>query len=103
MTRIGRPVTATDEKTVAAIQQFILEDRRTTAENVADKFVISYGAAQDVMTNKLGMRLVSARWVPRLLTPAQMGVRVKTCHEYRRKYIEEGGNFLNRVITCDET
>ena len=46
--RIGRPVTATDEKTVAAIHQFIQEDRRTTVENVADKFAISYGAAQDV-------------------------------------------------------
>ena len=101
--RIGRPVTATDEKTVTAIHQFILEDRRTTVENVADKFAISYGAAQDVMTNKLGMRRVSARWVPRLLTPAQMGVRVKMCHEYHRKYKEEGDNFLNRVITCDET
>ena len=40
---------------------------------------------------------------PVCVTPAQMGVRVKMCHDYHRKYKEEGDNFLNRVITCDET
>ena len=60
----GRPVTITTEKKVAEIQEFILDDRRVTVETVARHFDISYYAAQDIMTNKLGMRRVSARWVP---------------------------------------
>ena len=56
----GRPVTITTEKKVAEIQEFILEDRRVTVETVARHFDISYGTAQDIMTNKLGMRRVSA-------------------------------------------
>ena len=59
----GRPVTITTEKKVAEIQEFILEDRRVTVETVARHFDISYGTAQDIMTNKLGMCRVSARWV----------------------------------------
>ena len=55
------------------------------------------------MFNKLGMRRASARWVPRLLLPEQMGVRVKMCNEYCRQYNDEGDTFLNRVVTCDET
>ena len=74
----GRPVTITTEKKVAEIQEFILEDRRVTVETVARHFDISYGTAQDIMTNKLGMQdgyRVSASWVPRLLLPDQMGQR----------------------------
>ena len=101
----GRPVTRsiTTEKKVAEIQEFILEDRRVTAETVARHFDNSYGTAQDIMTNKLGIRCVSARWVPRLLLPDQMGQWVKRCHEYCQHYNDEGQNFLNRIITCDET
>ena len=99
----GRPVTITTEKKVAEIQEFILEDRRVTVETVTRHSDISYGTAQDIMTNKLGMRRVSARWVPCLLLLDQMGQRVKRCHEYCQCYNAEGKNFLNRIITCDET
>ena len=46
---------------------------------------------------------VSVRWVPRLLLPQQMWIRVKMCNEYCRQYNDEGDTFLNRVVTCDET
>ena len=71
-------MTVSNERNVAEIQEYILEDSRITVENVAEHFGISDGTAQDIMSNKLGMRRVSARWVPRLLLPEQMGIRVKT-------------------------
>ena len=101
--RKGRPVTVSNERKVAEIQEYILEHRRVTVEYVAEYFSISYGTAQDIMSNNLGMRRVSARWVPRLLLPEQMGVRVKMCNEYYRHYNDESDTFLNRVATCDET
>ena len=52
----GKPETITTEKKVAQIQEFILEDRRVTVKTVARHNDISYGTAQDIMTNKLGMR-----------------------------------------------
>ena len=96
-------MTVSHERKVAKMQEYILEDRRVTVENVAELFSISYGTAQDIISNKLGMRRVSARWVPRLLIPEQMVVRVKMCNEYCRQYYDEGDIFLNRVVTCDET
>ena len=62
--RKGRPVTVSNERKVTEIQEYILEDRRATVANVAEHFGISYGIAQDIMSNKLGMQRVSARWVP---------------------------------------
>ena len=100
--RKGRPVTVSNERKVAEFQKYILEGRRVTVENVAEHFGISYGTAQDIMSNKLGMRRVSARWVPHLLLPEQMGVRVKMYNEYCRQYNDEGDTFLNRVVKCDE-
>ena len=71
--RKGRPVTVSSEKKVAEIQEFILEDRIVTVENDAEHFGIPYDTAQDRTSNTLGMRRVSARWVPLLLLPEQMG------------------------------
>ena len=70
-------MTVSNERKVAEIQEYILEDRRVTVENVVEHFGISYGTAQDIMSNKLGMRRISASWVPRLLLPEQMGVSVR--------------------------
>ena len=78
--RKGRAVL--NERKVAEIQEYIVEDGRVTVENVAEHFSISYGTAQNIMSNKLGMRRVSARWVPHLLLSEQMGVRIKMCNEY---------------------
>ena len=51
-------MTVSNERKVAEIQEYILEDRRNTVESVAEHFGISYGTAQDIMSNKLGMRRV---------------------------------------------
>ena len=52
--RKGRPVTVSNKRKVAEIQEYIFADRRVTAENVAEHFGISYSTAQDIMSNKLG-------------------------------------------------
>ena len=91
----GRQVSVTNDRKVAEMQDYILEDRRVTVENVAVQFGISHVTAQDIISNKL--------WVPRLLLPNQMGVRVKRCLEYYQLYNDEDDAFLNRVITCDAT
>ena len=98
--RKGRPVTVSNERKVAEIQEYILEDRRVTVENVAEHFGISYGTAQNIMSwnatcfSEMGAALAASR---------TDGVRVKMCNEYCRRYNDEGDTFLNRVVTCDET
>lgn len=101
--RKGRPVSVKTETLVSSVENYVLEDRRVSVRNIAESFSISYGTAQEILTGNLGMRRVCARWVPRLLLPEQKRVRVNLCQEYIDRYSEEGDQFLNSIITCDET
>jgi histone-lysine N-methyltransferase SETMAR len=80
------PVAVTDEKNSG----YILRDRRISVEHEAGNFAISYGTAQGIMTDRLGMRRVSARWMPRWLTSEQIELRVEMCQHYEWRYREEG-------------
>ena len=74
--RCGRKVTVSTDKRIAAIEEYVMKDRRITVRQVGENFDIGYGTAQDILTNVLGMRRVCARWVPRLLVTEQKTVRV---------------------------
>ena len=74
--------TSVTDKIIADVQQHVKQDRRVTVREIAETFSISYGSAQKILTDKLGMLRVCARWVPQLLTPEQIGVRVELCSEF---------------------
>ena len=99
----AQAVTVSTEKRIAAIEEYVMKDRRITVQQVGENFDIGYGTAQDILTNVLGMRRVCARLVPRLLVPEQKTVRVRICTELQQRLSDEGDSLLNKVITCDET
>lgn len=101
--RKGRPRTSLTSEVIVKVENYVKEDRRVTVREIAETFDISYGSAQAILTKELGMRRVCARWVPRLLLPEQMGVRVEICEEWKARYAAEGDKFLNEIVTCDET
>ena len=51
-------------------------NRRLTAREVADEVDINIGSCHQTFTEKVQMRRVSAKFVPRLLTDDQKGNRV---------------------------
>lgn len=69
--RSGRPKTSTTDEQVAAIHRMVLDDRRQTVQQIAKSIGISSGSVHAVLTDILGMSKLSARWVPRMLTPDQ--------------------------------
>ena len=75
--RPGRKIKVSTDKRIAAIEEYIMKDRRITVRQVGENFDIGYRTAQDILTNVLGMRRVCSRWVPRLLVPEQKTVRVQ--------------------------
>ena len=85
----GRKVTVSTDKRIAAIEVYAMKDRRITVRQVGENFDIGYGAAQDMMTNVLGMRRVCARWVPGQLVPEQKTVRVQICTELKQRLLDE--------------
>ena len=67
--RSGRPRTADAPEMVAGVERMVRENRRTMLDEVVSELNISYGSAHHIIHNVLGIRKVSARWVPRQLTP----------------------------------
>ena len=72
-------------------------------DEMVSELEISHGSAHHIIHNVLGFRKVSARWVPRQLTPELKEWRVDACEELLRHYETEGDTFLQRVVTGDES
>ena len=58
--RSSRKVTVSTDKRIAAIEEYVMKDRRITAQQVGENFDIDYETAQDILTNVLGMCTLGA-------------------------------------------
>lgn len=98
----GRPSTSRTEENVREIEAAVMEDRRRSITEVADLTGVSRSSCHRVISQDLGLRRISAKMVPRLLTAEQRQARVEMCQEIRRQ-LEEDAGLLSKVITGDET
>ena len=74
----GRPTTSTTDDQAETTHRTVLDDRRFSIQQIASIIGISLGSVQTVLTEILGMIKLSARWVPRMLTPDQKLARLET-------------------------
>jgi len=74
-----------------------------TLNDIAACLKISHGSAHHIVHDVLQFHKVSARWVPRQLTPEMRQRRVDACEELLRRFEREGDGFLARTVTGDET
>jgi hypothetical protein len=63
--RPGRPSTSTNDGHVKIVRAVVRGNRRLTVREVADEVGISMGSCHQIFTEKLQMRRVSAKFVPR--------------------------------------
>lgn len=75
--RSGRPSTSICEEKISLVRALIEEDRRLTAEAIANTIDISIGSAYTILTEKLKLSKLSAQWVPRLLHPDQLKTKAE--------------------------
>jgi DNA-binding Lrp family transcriptional regulator len=59
----------------------ILQNRRLTIREIAEDVGISFGSCQTILTEKLKMHRVAAKFVPRVLTEDQKANRVNISQE----------------------
>lgn len=87
---------------VKKVEAVILDDRRSTMERVMAETGLSYGSAWRIIHEELHMNKVSARWVPRLLTPLQKQTR----HDFSQQNLtlleRNEDDFFARLVTMDE-
>jgi histone-lysine N-methyltransferase SETMAR len=96
----GRPSTARTNETVDRINAVIRGNRRLTITEMADELNLSYGTCQALLTQDLGMRRLSAKLVPRLLTQDRTEHRATACRELLQR-VENDATFLPSIITGD--
>jgi AraC-like DNA-binding protein len=77
----GRPSTSTNDDHVERVPAVIRENRRLTVREFANEVGISIGSCHQIFTEKLQMRRVSAKCVPRLLTDDEKENRVEISQE----------------------
>jgi len=101
--RSGRPSTSTTDEKLEEARAIILTYRRVTIEEIALQLGISQGTAYSLGHDILGFHKAAARWVPRHLTEEHKCNRQHICSSLLEWYNREGENFLNCIITGDET
>ena len=77
--RSGRPLDATDEEMCKKVRDLIHSDRRIQVEKIAQALGISDGSVSTILHDRLGMRKLTARWVPRSPSDEQMATRASVC------------------------
>ena len=101
--RSGRPISATNEKNIKAVEKLVVEDRQITIQEIAQMLGISSSIVHGILHDHLHMSKVYSTWVPDLLTPLQRHKRVEASEELLARYEEEENDLLSRIITVDES
>ncbi|KAG5324974.1 MOS1T transposase, partial [Pseudoatta argentina] len=101
--RSGRLSILTDD-IVEKIENALRDDRRLTVDELSAMFPqISRSLLYETITETLGCRKLSARWVPKQLTDQHKLNRVEAGQEFLRRYKLHGDEFLRSIVTGDET
>ena len=101
--RSGRPVEATTEENISALEKIIRDDRRVTVREIAYSLGIGLATVDRIIHEHLCMSKVCARWVPRMLTPEMKDRRVRCCEENLDLMLQDWDLFKRRLVTGDET
>ena len=101
--RSGRPLDATDEEMCKKVRDLVYSDRRIQVEEIAQALGISHGSVSTILHDRLGMRKLTARWVPKSLSDEQMATRASVCKAFLKRFRSKDENFLLPLMTVNET
>ena len=99
--RSGRPLDATDEEMCKKVWDLV--DRRTQVGEIVQALGISHGSVSTILHNHLhvGIRKLTARWVPKSLSDEQMATRASVCSALLKRFRSKD-DFLLHLVTVDE-
>ena len=100
---LNTPKRARTADAIAAVEAVLLDDRRSTRDQIEAETGLSHANIQRILTDDLKMVKKSARWIPRLLSPDQMQRRLAASEDFLRRYRRGGAGFLASIVTMDES
>ena len=78
-------------------------DRRVKMEEIANVLHISHGSVSTILHDRLGMRKLTAHWVPKSLSDEQMATSASVCSALLKRFRSKKDDFLSRLVNVDET
>ena len=100
--RSGRPLDATDEEMCKKVRDLVYSYRRLQVEEIAQALGISHGNVSTILHDRLGMRKLTTRWVPKSLSNEQMATRPPVCSALLKRFRSKD-DFRLHLVTVDET
>ncbi|UYV70650.1 hypothetical protein LAZ67_8000166 [Cordylochernes scorpioides] len=101
--RPGIPVESVTQENIDKIHVLFMLDRRMTVRRIEETLGILKTTVDRIMREHFGLRKLSARWVPKLLTPDQKAVKRKLSLDNLALFEANPEEFVNRFVTMDET
>ena len=93
---------ATDEEMCKKVRDLVYSDRPIQVDEITQALGISHGSVSTILHDRLGMRKLTASWVPKSLRDEQMATRASVCSTLL-KCFRSKDDFLLRLVTVDET
>ena len=84
------------------VRDLVYSDWRIQVEEIAQALGISHSSVSTLLHDRLGMRKLTARWVPKSLSDEQMATRASVCSTLLKRFRSKD-DFLLRLVTVDET
>ena len=95
----GRPVEAIAPEMIEKIHRIVMEDRRIKVREIAEIVGISVRVVHNILHEKLKMKKMCARWVPRLLTINQKRTRKDISEQCLTMLKRNVQDFWRRFVT----
>ena len=96
------PGTSKTDAHIEKVSEIVWQNHRLSIWAVAELINIDKETVWQILHNYFNMKKVCSKMVPRLLTPEQKEIRMNIC-AYILQNTENDPNFLENVITCDES
>ena len=84
------------------VRDLVYCGRRIQGEEIAQALGMSHGSVSTILHDRLGMRKLTARWVPKSLSNEQMTTRASVCSALLKRFRSKD-DFRLRLVTVDET
>jgi hypothetical protein len=86
------------------VEETMLKDRRVTVRELCEMIPeVSKTCIDKILTDHLGYAKVCARWVPRMFTEDHKQQRVEATRKFPQAYETDGEEFLDSIVTGDES
>ena len=76
------------------VRDVVYSDRRIKMEEIANVLHISNGNVSTILYDRLGMRKLTAQWVPKSLSNEQMATRASVCSALLKRFRSKEDDFF---------